>query len=120
MNVPAVAVTRDYFKFKKAAKFSRANLFLRDLYQCQYCAETFESKELTLDHVVPRSRGGKTTWENSVTACKSCNHHKGVKDWKPLRKPFKPDHFHLVNKWKQRPITVRHPSWYDYLGITRP
>jgi 5-methylcytosine-specific restriction endonuclease McrA len=117
MKVPAVAVTKEYFKYKKSAKFSRANLFLRDLYQCQYCGDTFDPKDLTLDHVKPRSRGGLTNWENSVTACKSCNWKKGDKDIKPLRAPFKPELFHLINKWKQRPITVRHPSWYAYLGI---
>ena len=117
MKVPAVAVTKDYFKFKKAAKFSRSNLFLRDLYQCQYCGDTFDHKDLTLDHVKPRSKGGKTNWENSVTACKPCNFRKGTHDWKPMRAPYKPDHFQLINKWRQRPIQVRHPSWYTYLGI---
>jgi 5-methylcytosine-specific restriction endonuclease McrA len=120
MNVPAVAVTKDYFHFKKSAKFSRSNMFLRDMYQCQYCGEVFDHKELTLDHVIPRAEGGKTTWENSVTACKSCNHKKGIKNWKPMREPFKPDHFHLINKWKQRPVRVRHNSWYQYLGIEPP
>ncbi len=79
MNVPCVAVTKEYFHFKKSAKFSRSNMFLRDMYQCQYCSEVFEHKELTLDHVIPRAQGGKTTWENSVTACKDCNHKKGHK-----------------------------------------
>lgn len=120
MKVPCVAVTKDYFNFKKSAKFSRSNLFLRDMYQCQYCGDVFEHKELTLDHVAPRANGGKTAWENSVTACKTCNHKKGHKLWKPLREPYKPDHYHLINKWKQRPITVRHASWYDYLGLERP
>jgi len=117
MKVPAVAVTSEYFKFKKTAKFSRSNMFLRDLYQCQYCGDTFDFKELTLDHVIPKSQVGKTTWENSVTACKSCNHKKGTKHWKPMREPFKPDHFQLINRWKSRPVQVRHPSWYQYLGI---
>ena len=120
MKVPAVCVTKDYFKFKKAAKFSRSNLFLRDLYQCQYCGDTFDHKELTLDHVKPRSKGGKTNWENSVTACRSCNFRKGTHDWKPLREPYKPDHFQLINKWRQRPIQVKHASWYLYLGLEVP
>ena len=117
MKVPCVCVTKEYFRYKKAVKFSRSNLFLRDLYQCQYCGDTFDHKDLTLDHVIPRAHGGKTTWENSVTACKSCNSKKGHKLQKPLREPFKPDHFHLINKWKSRPVQVRHPSWYQYLGI---
>ena len=120
MKVPAVAVSREYFKFKKSVKFSRNNLYLRDLYQCQYCADTFEHKELTIDHVVPRAEGGKTTFENTVTACKPCNHKKGAKLWKPLRPPFKPDQFHLINKWKMRPVRVRHESWYQYLGLEVP
>jgi 5-methylcytosine-specific restriction endonuclease McrA len=120
MCVPSVCVTKDYFKFKKSAKFSRSNLFLRDMYQCQYCGDVLEFRDLTLDHVIPRSRGGKTSWENSVTACRSCNHSKGDKNWKPMREPFKPDHFHLINKWKSRPVQVKHPSWYQYLGIEVP
>ena len=120
IKVPAVCVTKDYFKYKKAAKFSRSNLFLRDLYQCQYCGDTFDHKELTLDHVIPRSEGGKTTWENSVTACKPCNHKKATKHWRPLREPFKPDQYHLINKWKQRPVRVQHESWYQYLGLEVP
>lgn len=117
MNVPCVAVTKEYFHFKKSAKFSRSNMFLRDMYQCQYCGEVFEHKELTLDHVIPRAQGGKTTWENSVTACKDCNHKKGHKLIKPLRMPYKPDHFQLIKKWRERPVQVRHDSWYQYLGL---
>ena len=117
INVPSVCVTKEYFKFKKAVKFSRRNLYLRDMYQCQYCGEVFESEDLTLDHVIPRAMGGKTTWENSVTACKPCNHKKGAKLVKPMREPYRPDHFHLINKWKSGTVHVRHKSWYQYLGI---
>lgn len=118
MHVPSVCVTKDYFHFKKSAKFSRSNMYLRDMYQCQYCSDVFSAKDLTLDHVIPRSHGGKTTWENSVTACKACNHKKGAKmDMKPLRTPYKPDHYQLIKKWRQRPVQVRHKSWYQYLGI---
>lgn len=119
-KVPAVAVTKGYFNSKKIVRFSRRNMYMRDLFQCQYCAETFESKYLTIDHVVPRVNGGKTTWENCVTACKPCNHRKGSKWLKPLRKPFKPDYYQLVNQFKGRPFNVRHPSWYEYLGIPKP
>lgn len=121
IKVPAVAMTKQYLSFKKRPKFSRGNMYLRDMYQCQYCGEVFAAKDLTLDHVIPKSLGGKTTWENSVSACKLCNHRKGNKlEMKPLRPPFRPDHFHLLNKWRQRPIKVRHQSWYQYLGIEPP
>lgn len=117
MNVPAVVVSKEYFKFKKSAKFSRGNLFLRDMFQCQYCADTFDYKELTIDHVIPRCDGGRTTWENTVAACKSCNSEKGHKRIKPLREPYHPSHFQLLNRWKERPVHVQHESWYRYLGI---
>jgi 5-methylcytosine-specific restriction endonuclease McrA len=117
INYPAVAVTNNYFNNKRGVRFSRANLYLRDLYQCQYCADTFESKDLTIDHMIPRSAGGKVNWENAVTACKPCNHKKGTKLWKPLRMPYKPDYYNLVAKWRNRPITIEHTSWYEYLGI---
>lgn len=117
MEIPSVCVTKEYFNYKKTVKFSRANMFLRDLYQCQYCGDTFNTNELTLDHVIPRASGGKTTWENSVTACKPCNYKKGHKLQKPLRAPFKPDYYNLINQWKNKPIRHIHPSWLKYLGM---
>jgi len=56
---------------------SRKNILLRDRYTCQYCQRTLPSSELTLDHVIPRSRAGATTWENLVTRCHECNNRKG-------------------------------------------
>ena len=117
INVPSVCVTKEYFNNKKHVKFSRANMYLRDLYQCQYCGDTFNGDDLTIDHVLPRASGGKTNWENCTTACKACNFRKGHKLQKPLRMPFKPDYYSLVSKWKARPITIRHPSWHQYLGV---
>lgn len=58
-------------------RFSRENVYLRDSYQCQYCGKQCSNSELTLDHVQPRSRGGKTSWRNLVTACVTCNRDKG-------------------------------------------
>jgi len=57
------------------AKLTRKELFLRDNYTCQYCGK--QPKELTIDHVIPRHRGGPHRWDNLVSACKSCNHRKG-------------------------------------------
>lgn len=118
--VPSVCVTKEYFNYKKSVKFSRSNLYLRDLYTCQYCDEVFDHRELTIDHVIPRAAGGKTNFENTVASCKPCNHKKGSKIVKPLRKPFKPDYYSLVNQWKNRPVQVPDRSWYQYLGITAP
>ncbi len=58
-------------------RFSRENVYLRDNHKCQYCGVRCGPRELTLDHVVPRSGGGKTTWKNVVTACVACNRKKG-------------------------------------------
>jgi len=74
-------------------KLSRRDVFLRDKYTCQYCG--IQSRDLTLDHVIPRVRGGKHSWENLVSACKSCNHRKGQRTlaeakMQLMREPYQP------------------------------
>ena len=77
IKVPAVVrLLRAFRRHKKPVKFSRVNIYGRDGYRCQYCGEKFTMGELTYDHVVPRSQGGKTTWDNIVTACTRCNSRK--------------------------------------------
>ena len=117
METPSVCVTKEYFNYKRTVKFNKSNLFLRDLYTCAYCNETFERKELTLDHVIPQALGGKTTWENSVTCCKACNNAKGTKLWAPTRKPYKPDYYSLIANWKHQSFRVTQKSWFKYLDI---
>ncbi len=68
-----VKVIRRFRRDKQVVKFSRLGIFARDAFTCQYCVQQFLSEELTFDHVLPRSRGGKTTWTNIVTACYACN-----------------------------------------------
>jgi len=120
INVPSVCVTTDYFHYKKNVKFSRYNMYLRDLFQCQYCQEVFDFEDLTIDHVNPRANGGKTVWDNCVTACKPCNHSKGdKKNIRPLNMPYKPDYYALVKKWKDMPFTVKQESWNQYLGTDK-
>ena len=63
--------------FSKKVPFTYKNIFIRDGYKCQYCGS---KSELTVDHVVPRSKGGKSSFENCVAACRSCNNYKGDKD----------------------------------------
>jgi 5-methylcytosine-specific restriction endonuclease McrA len=64
-------------KPKSAVRFSRQNIYARDKYHCQYCGRKFPSEDLTYDHVLPKSRGGKTEWNNIVTCCMPCNRQKG-------------------------------------------
>jgi 5-methylcytosine-specific restriction endonuclease McrA len=117
MRVPAVAVTRKGFGKNGNMRFSRQNLYLRDLFTCQYCGDTFNGKQLTIDHVLPRAQGGTTTWENCVAACKECNSEKGNKVWRPNKAPVKPNYWALVNSVKSTYTGVRHPSWNAYLGL---
>jgi 5-methylcytosine-specific restriction endonuclease McrA len=87
------------------------------MYTCQYCGESFSGSNLTIDHVVPRSMGGKTEWENCVTACWPCNHSKGSQLIKPINKPYKPSYYQLANILKNSTIQIHHPSWADYIGL---
>ena len=80
---------------------TRRGVLNRDNHTCQYCGRSPHSAELTLDHVLPRSRGGKTTWENVVAACKPCNHRKNDRTpaeahMRLLRAPFRPRYLALV------------------------
>ena len=71
--VPSVIVLKEYKHFKKYAKWSKFNTKLRDEFHCQYCMKRHSARSLTIDHVFPKSKGGKHGWLNSVTACKKCN-----------------------------------------------
>lgn len=78
--IPEVILLTRFQKFPpRHVKFSRRNIYLRDNHTCQYCGVIPPRDELTIDHVIPRSRGGKTTWENVVLACVRCNTKKGNK-----------------------------------------
>lgn len=103
---------------KGGIRFSRQNIYARDRYRCQYCGDRFPTEELTYDHVIPKSRGGKTRWENIVTCCVECNRRKGGQtpseaSMKLIREPHKPDWVPAIR------ITVgfkRIPeSWRDYI-----
>jgi len=119
IRVPAVVVSNRGFKrSRKKPRFTRQGLYLRDVYTCQYCEEVVGKKDLTLDHVIPISRGGKTTWENSVTACGSCNSRKGSALWKPIKQPVAPDYWDIANRIRNIPMTIRHESWQKYIGAT--
>src|SRR5690606_26386441 len=76
IRMPSVVVLKDYVRPQKRVAFTRFNLFLRDEFCCQYCGAR---GDLTFDHVVPRSRGGVTSWENVVAACAPCNLRKANK-----------------------------------------
>lgn len=114
--VPAVMILKEYQKKKTTVRFSKLNVFLRDGYSCQYCGETVTHKLATLDHVLPVSHGGTTTFENCVCACARCNANKGNnKKIVPKNKPYKPTYFQLAEKRKRMDWHLAHPSWANYL-----
>ena len=95
IKIPAVVRLLSRVRRKKAVRFSRMNVLTRDNWACQYCGKKLATRKLNYDHVVPRSRGGKTVWENIVTCCYPCNAKKDNKTPQEagmvLRKhPYKP------------------------------
>ena len=96
LRVPKIIVLSLYEKLPRMeVRFTRRNVFLRDKHTCQYCAKVFGESDLNLDHVMPRDKGGRTTWENIVTSCIRCNTRKANKlthevNMHPLRKPSAP------------------------------
>jgi 5-methylcytosine-specific restriction endonuclease McrA len=116
-RLPSVVVLRDYVKPATWPAFTRFNLFLRDEFCCQYCGA---KGEMTFDHVVPRSKGGRTTWTNVVAACGRCNLKKGDMTVKQAglqlsRPPFQPTAAELQNVGRKFPPNYLHESWMDYL-----
>ncbi|MCI4661266.1 MAG: HNH endonuclease [Neomegalonema sp.] len=117
IKLPSVIALRDYVKPALYPAFTRFNLFLRDEFSCQYCSK---GGEMTFDHVIPRSKGGKTSWQNVVAACPSCNLRKGnmslSKSGLSLnRKPFRPTAIQLQNIGRRFPPNHLHETWTDYL-----
>ena len=96
MRMPAVArLLSSKGTVKRSVKFSRVNVFSRDGFRCQYCGDKKSMRELNYDHVIPRTMGGKTVWENIVTSCYSCNSRKRNRTpeqagMRLLRHPIKP------------------------------
>lgn len=115
-KVPAVIMLKQMLRRRKNPRFSKYNVHLRDMFTCQYCSDVFTHKKLTLDHVVPVSKGGRTNWENIVSACEPCNSHKGNRtDIRPKVMPHKPDYYELVKNRKHVNFICRHPSWETFL-----
>lgn len=120
MKMPAVIMLNEYWAPKNRVRFHRKWVFLRDDYTCQYCRTTLTSAECTLDHVVPVSKGGKTTWHNVVTSCRKCNNEKGNNESiVPETMPDQPDYWVLASNRQKKKPQVSHSSWLYYLGHVR-
>jgi 5-methylcytosine-specific restriction endonuclease McrA len=120
IRIPRVILLLVYDRLpKKEVKFTRHNIFERDQNTCQYCGRVFDRKDLNLDHVIPRDRGGPTTWENVVCSCISCNTRKANRTPQEagmtlIRKPRKP-------KWRPflefRLSLPQHDSWKHFIDL---
>ena len=116
-RLPSVVSLKTFIKPARYPAFTRFNVFLRDRFSCQYCGER---DDLTFDHLVPRSKGGHTTWENVVAACSPCNLRKGghlpdeASMW-PEQKPVRPTVHELHRNGRLFPPNYLHDSWQDYL-----
>lgn len=104
LHLPSIVKLIKFVKIKyNSTQFSKYNVFLRDDFKCQYCGSVIAENALTIDHILPKSKGGKTTWTNVVTCCKKCNLNKGNKTLKEcgyvlLSKPYKPFIYELIKK----------------------
>ena len=125
MNVPSIIIMSEQAKWSKNLKYSRANVYLRDNFTCQLqitgrCRDLHgkvKVTELTLDHILPKSFGGKTSWMNVCTSCKDCNSEKGNDaSIVPRKKPHKPTYYEILAKRKALPIHIRDAEWRYYLN----
>lgn len=116
-RLPSVISLREYVPQDRPPAFTRFNVFLRDGFHCQYCGA---EDDLTFDHLIPRSKGGRTTWENIVTACGPCNLRKGGRLLRDVgmhlhRRPMRPSMYELQAMGRRFPPHYLHASWLDYL-----
>jgi 5-methylcytosine-specific restriction endonuclease McrA len=120
IRVPRVIVLSGYDRVpKRHVRYSRANVFTRDKYTCQYCGERKPRAQLNLDHVIPRSLGGRTTWENVVCSCVECNRQKGGRTpeqarFRLRRPPGRPRWTPLMNI---AATGTRYTEWRPFLTV---
>ena len=116
-QLPAVIVLKRFVKFQfKVVAVRRQEVILRDQCTCQYCAKKFPVDKLTIDHIIPKSKGGENTWENLVAACKKCNQRKGNRtpeqaNMKLLNTPKKPK-FNILRAVGKSQVS---DLWKNYL-----
>ena len=124
MHAPSVIRLTEYIHIPfKNRSLSRKNILLRDHSTCQYCNKHLPPSELTLDHVLPRSRGGESTWDNLVACCRRCNHRKGNRTPEEARMPLLTTQTALRVKLER--VVLCHyaearPEWRKYLFLEEP
>lgn len=124
IKAPAVLrLKKPLRSMKRGVKFSRVNVYARDGWRCQYCGDRFAFGELSYDHVIPRARGGRTDWDNIVTACRGCNARKADRTCDeagmfPIKRPARP---HALPMTGPRVELERcPPEWEPFLAAAAP
>ncbi len=123
LRVPRVVRLLNYDRVPRySLRFSRRNLFARDCHKCQYCGVSAPASQLSIDHIIPRSRGGQTTWENVVCCCIKCNGRKGSRTpkeakMKLLSSPKQPRFNPLLACKLENP---KYQSWRTFLKVSNP
>ena len=118
MRLPSVVSLKTYVKPALYPAFTRFNVFLRDRFMCQYCGD---KNDLTFDHLIPRSRGGQTRWDNVVDRLRAVQSEEGRHDaassagMLPAQMPYRPTVFELHRNGRLFPPNYLHESWLDYL-----
>ena len=119
VSVPSVIRLLEYRRIPRQTRaLSRKNILVRDRHTCQYCSCTYSATDLTLDHVVARSRGGKSTWENLVACCRGCNNRKGdrLPEEAGMKLEHRPKPFTLhTSRSLMRQLGNHQEAWRKYL-----
>lgn len=119
LRIPPILLLRDFDKVPvQDTKLNRRNVFERDRYRCQYCGRVYPESKLNLDHVIPRDRGGRTSWENLVTSCIDCNSRKANRlphqaGLSLRRQPLRPKHRPFLSVLHR---TGSRETWKPFLG----
>ncbi len=123
LSVPAVIRLYYYVNIRRFQnlRFSKENIFYRDNYTCVYCGYQFPKNQLTLDHVIPFSKGGQKTWANIVTACHTCNNKKGDRSpeqfgYKLMKKPKMPSIKNYISFYTK--VQTIPEQWRAYLQVS--
>jgi len=120
MRLPSVISLKEYVPLNRKPAFTRFNVFLRDGFRCQYSGIRLPAEQLTFDHVQPRAQGGRTSWENVVTASAEMNLLKGNRTpeearMRLRRRPRQPTLSELQRQARKFPPNYLHESWHDFL-----
>lgn len=124
LRVPRIIHLRRFARlWRPAVRLTRRNVMLRDGHRCQYCGRTASERQLNIDHVLPRARGGQDSWDNLVTACQACNRRKGQQTPReagmPLLRGVAAPHWSLgAQLLNGQPAAF--PEWEPFLGIGAP